>query len=349
MFQKRGGCMARTVVVTGGAGYIGSHVVEQLVMQGDRVIVLDSLVYGQPWPELGVDQVQCVKGECGDARLLDSMFSHSSVDAVVHCAARIEVGASVKDPLSFYDTNVAQTLVLLDRMRAHDVKWIVFSSSAAVYGNSVTDPITEDSSRVPLNPYGHSKWFIEQVLADCALAYGLRYGVLRYFNVAGAYPEKSLGERHTPETHVVPLLLRAAHESISFNVYSADYGTADGSCVRDYVHVRDIARANVLALEALVSGADSFTVNIGSGRGVSVLELIHRVERVMNKQVPTRVVERRSGDAARLVADATRAKMFLGWQPRFGLEEMLQSAATFHGWKNCLHTMHQKYMDDCAS
>lgn len=330
--------MIRTVVVTGGAGYIGSHIVEQLAGQGDRVIVLDSRVYGQSWPEYGEgENVQRVQGECGDAGLLDRLFTQNSVDAVVHCAARIEVGSSVKDPLCFYDTNVAQTLVLLDRMRAHNIKQIVFSSSAAVYGNPESDPIAEDASRFPLNPYGHSKLFIEQVLADCALAYGLRYGVLRYFNVAGAYPEKNLGERHAPETHVVPLLLRAASEGTPFNLYSADYGTADGTCVRDYVHVRDIARANVLALKVLAEGADSFTVNIGSGQGVSVLALVDLVEAVMHKKVPTRIVERRAGDAARLVADATRAKTLLGWQAHFGLVEMLQSAALFHGQFGYMH------------
>lgn len=435
----------RTVLVTGGAGYIGSHIVEQLVMRGDHVIILDALVYGQPWPmsmqaqPIQVQSVQtqpvqaqsgnlpsiqefsfqeelpkalstvaptkslsahessvitgtlhCVQGQVGDAALLDTLFSHYTIDAVVHCAALIEVGASVKEPLTFYNTNVSQTLTLLDRMKAHNVDTIIFSSSAAVYGNPGVDRITEDTPQRPLNPYGQSKLFIEQVLADCASAYGLRYAALRYFNVAGAYPEKKLGERHEPETHVVPLLIRAALQGSVFNLYSADYGTIDGTCIRDYVHVRDIARANVLALDALCpraqssevlhlrtacSGgkclssecveeessdvccsslraessdvnalitnahtlsAGSFALTIGSGVGVSVLDLVHEVERVTHTTIATRVVERRAGDAARLVAGATQAQRLLGWQPLYSLEKMLHDAHTFYLQGNCM-------------
>jgi len=457
-FLKKSRGVMRTVLVTGGAGYIGSHIVEQLATRGDRVIILDALIYGQPWPRLAQPMqaqpmqslpiqaqpmlakpvtspyaqelsfypfftqeiiakdspvqavsthavpvipgdVFCVQGQCGDATLLDSLFSQFSIDAVIHCAALIEVGVSVKEPLSFYATNVAQTLTLLDRMKAHTISTLIFSSSAAVYGNPGVDLISEAAPCCPLNPYGQSKLFIEHVLADSAQAYGLRYAALRYFNVAGAYPEKHLGERHQPETHVAPLLLRAAVAGTPFNLYSADYGTVDGTCIRDYVHVRDIARANVLALDALCpqslqmlntgalcsgalcsgalcsgalcSGAlcsrapslkdasvaaeikkipcsaegseicctnlavssahqDSFTLNIGSGAGVSVLDLVHEVERVTGKSIATRIVERRSGDAASLVADATRAKKLLNWHPQFTLQEMLRDAYLFH-------------------
>jgi UDP-glucose 4-epimerase len=373
-FKKSRGVM-RTILVTGGAGYIGSHIVEQLAARGDRVLILDSLVYGQPWPTLAspvtTGTILCMHGQCGDAALLDSLFSQFSIDAVIHCAALIEVGASVKEPLSFYATNVSQTLTLLDRMKAHGINTIIFSSSAAVYGNPGVDLISENAPTVPLNPYGQSKLFIERVLADCATAYGLRYAVLRYFNVAGAYPEQQLGERHQPETHVAPLLLRAAVAGTPFNLYSADYGTTDGTCIRDYVHVRDIARANVLALDALCPRAQnseaeslkdvsvdvdtsnpscpiknsktccmsfasakahtgSFTLNIGSGKGLSVLDLVHEVERVTAKTIATRVVERRAGDAASLVADATQAKNILGWQPHYTIQEMVRDAHIFH-------------------
>lgn len=391
--SKKRGAM-RTILVTGGAGYIGSHIVEQLASRGDRVIILDALVYGQPWPiqamstqalptkalpVQGLGALRCKKGSCdnircgqseygtvscvhgqvGDAVLLDQLFSEYKVDAVIHCAALIEVGVSVKEPLNFYDTNVSQALVLLERMKAHSVNKIVFSSSAAVYGNPGVDLIAETAPCVPLNPYGQSKLFIEQVLADCAQAYGLKYAALRYFNVAGAYPEKGLGERHKPETHVVPLLLRAAVEGTLFNLYSADYGTADGTCIRDYVHVRDIARANVLALDALSGTAcagaecagvkyagaecsdagcakvkavcvDSFVVNIGSGKGISVLELVKQVELVTERAIATRVVERRAGDGSRLVADAAQAQTLLGWTPRFSLEQALRDGHDFH-------------------
>jgi UDP-glucose 4-epimerase len=362
--SKKRGAM-RTILVTGGAGYIGSHIVEQLASRGDHVIILDSRVYGQPWPiqampvqampvqmgppisgamrcEKGAcgstcseqrdyGTVSCVEGECGDKVLLDQLFSENKIDAVIHCAALIEVGISVKEPLNFYNTNVAQTITLLERMKAHKVNTIVFSSSAAVYGNPGVDLIAETAACVPLNPYGQSKLFIEHVLADCATAYGLKYAALRYFNVAGAYPEKGLGERHKPETHVVPLLLKAAVEGTLFNLYSADYGTADGTCIRDYVHVRDIARANVLALDALCAGAEPLVVNIGSGNGISVLDLVHIVEQVAQHAITTRVVERRAGDGARLVADATQVKKLLGWTPRFPLEQALGDAYRFHG------------------
>lgn len=319
----------RTILVTGGAGYIGSHIVEQLAARGDQVIILDALVYGQAWPEI-TGAVSCIQGECGDKTLLDQLFSEHTIDAVIHCAALIEVGVSVKEPLNFYNTNVSQTLVLLERMKAHGVNTIVFSSSAAVYGNPGVKTIAETVPCVPLNPYGQSKLFIEHVLADCAQAYRLRYAALRYFNVAGAWAAKGLGERHLPETHVVPLLLKAAADGTPFNLYSADYGTPDGTCIRDYVHVRDIARANVLALDALHSGADTFVANIGSGTGISVLDLVHVVEQVTGKTLATRVVERRSGDAARLVADARCARNMLDWQSRFTLEAMVRDAQIFY-------------------
>lgn len=321
----------RTVLVTGGAGYIGSHIVEQLASRGDRVLILDSLIYGQSWPEIEVaGQVSCVQGQIGDRVLLDTLFSQHTVDAVVHCAALIEVGASVKEPLTFYNTNVSQALVLLERMKAHGVNTIVFSSSAAVYGNPGVELIAETAPCVPLNPYGQSKLFIEHVLADCAQAYGLKYAALRYFNVAGAWAEKGLGERHTPETHVVPLLIKAAVENTMFNLYSADYGTVDGTCIRDYVHVRDIARANVLALDTLCAGAEPLVANIGSGKGVSVLELVKQVERVTGRIIATCVVERRAGDGSRLVAEATRAQRVLGWQPTFSLQTMVRDAQIFY-------------------
>lgn len=356
----------RTILVTGGAGYIGSHIVEQLALHGDRVIILDALVYGQSWPtralpihasgSVQAESVQagpvqpmagsggdvlCIHGSCGDAALLDTLFSDYTIDAVVHCAALIEVGASVKEPLSFYNTNVSQTLILLDCMKKYGIKNIVFSSSAAVYGNSGVELIAETSSCEPLNPYGQSKLFIERVLADCARAYGLRSVVLRYFNVAGAYAEKGLGERHTPETHVVPLLIKAAVEGASFNLYSADYGTSDGTCIRDYVHVRDIARANVLALDFLCKKSGvvvnfeekPLIANIGSEKGISVLQLVGLVEATVGKKIATQVVERRAGDGAFLVADATRAKTILGWIPCFSLTEALKDAYLFH--KQC--------------
>lgn len=313
------------ILVVGGAGYIGSHMVKLLRHSGYRVIVLDDLSGG-----FGdaVMKEELVIGSLADAKLLKELFCRYQIGAVMHFASFIQVGESVREPAKYYDNNVSATLVLLDAMRSAGVSCFIFSSTAAVYGDPAYVPIDENHPKAPINPYGRSKWMVEQMLEDYDSAYGLKSICLRYFNAAGADPERQLGERHTPETHLIPLVLQVAsgrREAIS--VFGTDYDTPDGTCIRDYIHVSDLCDAHLLALRHLLEGAQSARFNLGNGYGFSVKEVIEMARKVTGHEIPVRYETRRAGDPPRLVADARLAREELGWQPmRADLETIVADA-----------------------
>ena len=319
----------RAVLVTGGAGYIGSHACKALARAGHLPVTLDSLVHGHAsavrWGPL-------VQGDVRDRALLERTMREHRVAAVVHFAAYAYVGESMRDPGKYFGNNVAGTLSVLDAMRACDVRPIVFSSSCATYGVPRSLPIGEDHPQDPINPYGESKRVAERALHWYGAAHGLRSAALRYFNAAGADLDGEIGEDHDPETHLVPLAIGAAlGTQPPLAVCGTDYPTADGTAVRDYVHVSDLADAHALALDYLLDGGASVALNLGTGRGHSVREVVAAVERVARRDVPRRDVARRPGDPACLVADAARARELLGWEPRCsGLETIVDTAWRWH-------------------
>lgn len=316
-----------TVLVTGGAGFVGSHTCKALARSGYRSIVYDDLSNGLRgavrWGPLEVGSIE------DEGRLTEVMRRHQPV-AVLHFAAFIEAGESVRAPDRFYRNNVAGTLTLLRAMRSVGLSQLVFSSTAAVYGNPDCSPIPENHPLRPVTPYGRSKLMVEQILADHDAAFGLRCTTLRYFNAAGADPDGELGENHSPETHLIPLVLQAAYgHRPDIAVFGTDYDTPDGTCVRDYVHVADLADAHVLGLRRLLGGGDSVVANLGTGQGFSVREVIDCVGRVTGRPITVRVAPRRPGDPARLVADATLARQILGWRPNHpSLDSQIRHAAT---------------------
>lgn len=304
------------ILIVGGAGYIGSHMVKYLAKAGHTPVVLDDLSAG--YRDAVVSGVRLVEGNIGDAALLHDLFARERFDAVMHFASWIQVGESVREPAKYYRNNVANTLTLLDAMVAHEVRHFIFSSTAAIFGEPEYTPIDEAHPKQPINPYGRTKLMVEQVLADYDAAYGLKATCLRYFNAAGADPENEMGERHDPETHLIPLVLQAAsgrRESIP--VFGADYDTRDGTCVRDYIHVWDLAEAHLLALERMRETGQSAAYNLGNGEGYSIREVIDTARQVTGRGINVVTAERRPGDPAVLVADATRAREELGWQPRY--------------------------------
>ena len=302
------------VLIVGGAGYIGSHMVKLLCRRGFEVTVLDDLSAGYRDAVVGG---RFVLGDLGDAALLDTLFQASGFDGVMHFASHIQVGESVREPAKYYRNNLCKTQNLLEAMVAHRVRRFIFSSTAAIFGEPLRTPIDEDHPKQPINPYGRSKWMVEQMLQDYDVAYGLKSVCLRYFNAAGADPDGELGERHDPETHLIPLVLQAVSGRRSeITVFGADYDTPDGTCIRDYVHVADLAEAHLLALRRLTAGGDSAAYNLGNGNGFSVRQVIDAARAVTGRDVPVRYGERRAGDPARLVADARRARAELGWTPR---------------------------------
>ncbi len=312
------------ILVTGGAGYIGSHVAYQLVQRGCRVIILDMFVHNQPFNH---SWATVVRGDCGDRATLDTVFEKYHIDAVMHFAAFAYVGESVQDPAKYYVNNVTNTITLLNAMRAHGVKKIIFSSTCAVYGIPLQLPLVETHQRCPVNPYGNTKLSIELLLNDFAVAYGMQFVAFRYFNAAGGDAQNGLWEWHVPETHIIPLALRAAMNGKSFTVFGNDYATSDGTCIRDYLHVHDIAQAHVLALDYLKKGGASDFFNLGTGRGYSVKEILDMVETVCGKKIKRITGNRRAGDPAILVADATKARNILGWRPAFSDLQPLITAA----------------------
>ena len=313
------------VLVVGGAGYIGSHMVNKLDREECIVTVLDDLSTGY---KDAVLTSQFVKGDCGGKGVLDELFSNNSFDAVIHFASCIQVGESIHNPAKYYKNNVINTQALLDAMVNYNVFNFIFSSTAAIFGEPQYTPIDENHPKKPVNPYGHSKLMVEQMLSDYGRAYGLRSICLRYFNAAGADPDGKLGERHDPETHLIPLILQAASgRRKKVCVFGTDYKTSDGSCIRDYIHVNDLVEAHWLALEKLSKGAQGMNFNLGNGSGYSVLEVIEKVREVCNVNVSVEYTDRRPGDPDRLVADATKAAVELGWKPKFpDLEDIIKHA-----------------------
>ncbi|MBM3350967.1 MAG: UDP-glucose 4-epimerase GalE [Betaproteobacteria bacterium] len=304
-----------TFLVIGGAGYIGSHLVKALIEQEHRVLVVDNLSAGKASAVLGGE---LLVHDFDDRAFLDSLFKTHQFDGVFHFASQIVVSESVKDPGKYYRANTAATLTLLEAMRDHDVGPLVFSSTAAVYGEPQYTPIDENHPTNAVNPYGRSKLMVEQMLQDFANAYQQQYVALRYFNAAGADPQARIGEQHNPETHLIPLALQAiTGKCPPLQLFGQDYDTPDGTCIRDYIHVDDLASAHILAMNYLINGGDSGVFNIGNGQGYSVNEVIQTASKVAEKQVPVTYAPRRAGDPARLVADANRAKQVLGWQPKY--------------------------------
>lgn len=318
-----------SVLVTGGAGYVGSHTVKELSRRGWRVIVFDNLSRGHREAARYGDLVE---GDLADEKALAELFSRQRIEAVLHFAALAYVGESVADPRRYYEGNVGNTLKLLGAMLDHGVSRFILSSTCAVYGEPERLPLTEDHPLRPINPYGMSKLVIERVLSDYDRAYGLRYISLRYFNAAGADPEGELGERHEPETHLIPRLLLAALGRLeSVEIFGADYPTADGTCVRDYVHVSDLATAHARAVEWLLDGGPSETFNVGTGRGHTVMEVVEACRRVAGRPIEVPVGPRRPGDPAVLVCSNERVRQRLGWEPRFtDLEEIVATAWKWH-------------------
>ena len=317
----------KAILVTGGAGYIGSHTVRQLAGAGQRVIVLDNLVYGHR--EAIVDEnATLIVGEMSDSDLVEKIFSENEITAVIHFAAYAYVGESVTDPLKYYRNNTAAALTILQAMKDHGCGQFIFSSTCATYGNPQKVPMSESHPQDPINAYGQSKLMLEKILADCGRAHGLRSVCLRYFNACGCSDDGVIGEDHDPETHLIPLALMAITGEIEqLTVFGTDYPTPDGTCIRDYIHVDDLAGAHIAALEYLSGGGESTRVNLGTGNGTSVREIIDTAEAVTGKQVPVVYGERREGDPPELVADASKAKQVLGWEAQItDLNQIISSA-----------------------
>ncbi len=321
--------MSKAVLVTGGAGYIGSHAAKALARAGYTPIVLDNLVYGH---RAAVRWGALVEGDVGDRALVAETLRRFDIGAVMHFAAFAYVGEFMTRPERYFGNNVVNSLALLEAMREAQVKRIVFSSTCATYGVPESVPIREDMAQRPVNPYGESKLMVERVLHWEGVAHGLQHVSLRYFNAAGADPEGEIGEQHEPETHLIPLIFDAAlGRRAQIDVYGTDYPTPDGSAVRDYIHVGDLAEAHVLALGHLERGGDSLALNLGTGQGHSVREVIAAAERVTGRRVPRREAPRRPGDPPALVADAARARAVLGWTPRQSdLDTILATAWAWH-------------------
>jgi UDP-arabinose 4-epimerase len=321
--------MKTAVLVTGGAGYIGSHTCKVLAEAGYLPVSYDNLVYGHRW---AAKWGPLVEGDLADGELLRSTVRHYGIEAVMHFAAYAYVGESVKEPRKYFLNNVSKALGLLDALLDTGVRKIVFSSTCATYGAPETVPIGEDHPLRPVNPYGESKLFVERALDWYGKAYGVRWMALRYFNAAGADPAGETGEQHCPETHLVPLVIEASLGRLPcVEIYGTDYPTPDGTAIRDYIHVMDLARAHVLALRHLLEGGESMAINLGTGRGHSVREVIRAVERVGGGPVPTRETSRRPGDPAVLVADPSRASRVLGWRPMHAdIETIVGDALRWH-------------------
>ncbi len=313
------------ILVAGGAGYIGSHMLDCLSMRGMDAVVADNLSTGHA---AAVKHGELIVGDIRDANFLNGIFSKHKIDGVIDFAAFSLVGESCSDPLKYYANNVTGTIELLRAMHRHNVGSIVFSSTAAVYGEPEKQPIEETDRTLPTNPYGETKLAIERMLGWCAEAYGIKYASLRYFNAAGADPAFGIGEDHSPETHLIPIVLKAALGKRSHvGIYGTDYHTKDGTCIRDYIHVLDLANAHLLALEFLEKGGESGVFNLGNGSGFSVLEIIEAARRVTGMDIPARPEARRAGDPSVLVASNEKAASVLGWKiEHTSIEDIIASA-----------------------
>lgn len=318
-----------TILVTGGAGYIGSHTVKLLVEEGFEVIVFDNLSRGHRLSLPKKVQFELVELQ-NQAALLEKMRTYH-FDGVIHFAALAYVGESVQHPKLYYQNNVSGTLNLLKAMIENNINKIVFSSTCSVYGNPLTIPITENESIKPINPYAKTKAIVEEILKDYDSAYGIKSISLRYFNAAGASLDGAIGESHEPETHLIPLVLYSALGKVpNITVFGTDYDTPDGTCLRDYIHVEDLATAHLSALRLLLKNNFSDAINLGTGSGNSVLNVINTAEKITGKLIPVLYGERRAGDPSKLVADNSKAKSLLNWQPKFGIEEIIKSAWNWH-------------------
>src|SRR3954471_20487167 len=324
-----------TILVTGGAGYIGSHMVHELVDRGEPVVVVDNLSTGFPW---AIPQnVKLVQGETGDDALMRSVMREHKVDAVIHFAASVVGPDSVRDPLGYYRNNTANSRTLIEAAVASGVRQFIFSSTAAVYGNSARVPVPEDAPRQPMSPYGTSKMMTEMMLRDAGAAHDLRHVILRYFNVAGADPQARTGQSTRGATHLIKVAVEAAVGARSkIEVFGTDYPTADGTCIRDYIHVTDLVCAHRDALRYLRGGGDSVTLNCGYGRGFSVLEVIDTVKRVSGVDFRVDMAARRPGDPAQIVAACDRAQTLLGWRPE--LDDLPTIVAHALAWERHLRS-----------
>jgi UDP-glucose 4-epimerase len=315
----------KKILVTGGAGYIGSHTAKELLARGHEVVTLDNLSTGH---RESVSGGEFVEADLRDIEAVCRVFSEHPIDAVIHFAASCYVGESVKNPLKYYENNVVCGLNLLAAMVEKKIENIIFSSTCAVYGNPVKIPITEDNPQLPINPYGQTKSMFEDILASHERLHGIRFVALRYFNAAGCHPDGSIGENHDPETHLIPLVLDAALGlGPGLKIFGTDYPTQDGTCVRDYIHVCDLADAHILCLERLLDGGPGGAYNLGTGNGYSVKQVIETAEKVTGRPVPHANSSRRPGDPPELVAGAEKIKRELGWSPSHSsLEEILSTA-----------------------
>lgn len=315
-----------SILVVGGAGYIGSHMVKRLIEQGQEVVVVDNLSTGH---RKAVDEkARFYEGDIRNHVFLKGVFDRENIDTVVHFAAFSIVPESMEKPLKYFDNNTAGMVALLEEMRDHDVKRIIFSSTAATYGVPEKSPIAENDRQAPINPYGESKLMMEKIIRWADQAYGIKFVALRYFNVAGAYPDGSIGEDHGPETHLTPIILQvAAGQRDQLKIFGDDYNTPDGTNVRDYVHVLDLVDAHILAINYLKAGNDSDVFNLGSSTGFSVKQMVEAAREVTGEPIPAEITERRPGDPDSLIAASQKARDVLKWQPQYDdVKEIIQTA-----------------------
>ncbi len=317
--------MSKTILVTGGAGYIGSHVCKALRKKGYEPIVYDNLCSGNA---SAVKWGSFVEGDIRNREKLSETIKKFKPEAIMHFAALIQVAQSVSDPSLYYNNNVYGSFCLLEEARLHDIQHMVFSSTAAVYGLPEVSPITESTKKAPINPYGRTKLMMEEMIADYSKAYGLNAAILRYFNAAGADPEGETGTAYKVDSHIIPLLMSVASDQLdSIKIYGTDYPTPDGTAIRDYIHVTDLADAHILALEHLMEGRGSVTLNLGTTKGYSVADVVATARKVTGKTIPSINVERRAGDPSVLIADATQARGIFHWNPKLSdLEEIIKTA-----------------------
>ena len=317
------------ILVCGGAGYIGSHMVAELLAQNKEVIILDNFEKGH---EDAIVGGKIYKGDLRDKNILDKIFTENHVEAVIDFAAYSLVGESMVEPLKYFNNNVSGTISLLEAMKKYGVKYIVFSSTAATYGEPENTPILENDKTIPTNAYGESKLLVEKILKWCDTCYGIKFTVLRYFNAAGAHINGKIGEDHSPETHLIPLILQVAlNKRDEIMIFGDDYKTKDGTCVRDYIHVSDLASAHLLALNRLIDGGESRIYNLGNGTGFTVKEVIEVARKVTNHPIPAKIAPRRAGDPAILIASSDKAISELNWKPKFNsLETIIETAWKWH-------------------
>lgn len=318
------------ILVLGGAGFIGSHTAYQLIDAGEKVVIADNLQTG--FLEAVHPEAKFYEGDIRDRQFLDSIFEKETIDGVIHFAASSQVGESMKDPLKYYNNNLCGTEVLLESMVSHGMDKIVFSSTAATYGEPERIPILETDRTLPTNCYGETKLSMEKMFQWTAKAHDLRYVSLRYFNACGAHPEGIIGEAHNPETHLIPLILQVPNGQREYiSIFGNDYDTEDGTCVRDYIHVNDLAQAHILAMKYLLEGGKSNIFNLGNGVGFSVKEVVETARKVTGHPIPAKEEERRAGDPSTLIASSKKAKEILGWNPQFDdLETIISTAWKWH-------------------